>query len=508
MSVNPISQLETELSHFTPTTSMETVGEIIEIGDGIALIQGLDQAVMGEVIMFPNNISGVVLNLNTDTIGAIILGDDKQLKSGDLVKPTGRLLSIPVADTLLGRVVSPLGKPLDGGPEIRATKSMPLEQIAPSVFERAPVDTPLQTGILAIDSMIPVGKGQRQLIIGDRGTGKSAIALTTMINQKESQVICIYVAIGQKRAGVAQTIDLLSRTESLAHTIIVSATASDPASIQYLAPYAGTAIAEYFARDGKDVLIVYDDLSKHAWAYREVSLLLRRPSGREAYPGDIFYLHSRLLERGVRFNQAQGGGSITALPIIETQAGDVSAYIPTNVISITDGQIFLDTGMFMAGQRPAVDIGLSVSRVGGAAQRKTMKQVVGSLKIDMAQYREMAAFAQFSSDLDAKTKAKIDHGKRITELLKQGWDKPVPVDLQVILFWAVSHGYLDHVLLSAVVSWQNQLYEYFETAQAKLVAQIGKAKAFTPAIEAKLKAALATFEAGHPDLYTLPEIEE
>lgn len=501
-----IDSFEKDISQFIPKTTIETVGEIVEVGDGTALIQGLNSTMMGEVLEFPNKIKGLVMNLNQDSIGVIILGDDKALKQGDQVTSTGTILSVPVGEALIGRVISPLGLPLDGKPVPKADTKMPIERIAPNVIERAPVTTPLQTGILAIDSMIPIGRGQRELIIGDRSTGKSSIALTSIINQKKSNVICIYVAIGLKRSFIAQTISTLEQFGAMDHTIIVSASASDPASVQYIAPYAGTAIGEYFANKGKDVLIIYDDLSKHAWAYREVSLLLRRPSSREAYPGDIFYLHSRLLERAVKFNDKNGGGSLTALPIIETQAGDLSAYIPTNVISITDGQIFLDTNMFMAGQRPAIDIGISVSRVGGSAQLKAIKQVVGSLKIDMAQFRELAAFAQFGSDLDSKTKAKLDRGQRITEILKQGWDEPIPVELQIALFWAVSRGYLDSVKITSVKEWQSALLDFFSSRYQKLLTILSEGKALSPEIESQLKKALENFQSTHSDL--LLEVEE
>ncbi len=489
--------LEAEIQQFSPQIDLESQGEVIEVGDGIALVQGLNEARMGEILEFPHGIKGLVLNLNQDSIGVILLGDSNLLMQGDKVKPTGRLLSINASDSLMGRVINPLGEPLDGLAPIKADQYMPLEKIAPIVIDREPVTQPLQTGIMAIDSMIPVGRGQRELIIGDRSTGKSAIALTSIINQKDNGVICVYVAIGQKQSFIAQTISTLEKFKALNHTIIVSAAAADSASLQYLAPYAGCAVAEYFAQKGKDVLIVYDDLSKHAWAYREVSLLLRRPSGREAYPGDVFYLHSRLLERAVKFNQKLGGGSITALPIIETQAGDLSAYIPTNVISITDGQIFLDANMFNAGQRPAIDVGTSVSRVGGSAQLKCIKQVVGSLKIDMAQFRELAAFAQFSSDLDAKTKAKLERGQRITEILKQGWDEPLPVEVQTVIFWAITKGYLDQVVITSVRDWKKAFIEHVVSRHQALLASILAEKKLTEAHESKLQAVVEKFNQTH-----------
>jgi F-type H+-transporting ATPase subunit alpha len=474
-------------------------GTVVEYGDGIARISGLAHAQLGEILEFSEGSRGLILNLNKDLIGSIILGDPSSLKVGDTVKTTGLLLSVPASDELLGRVIAPLGEPLDGKPAPKIDKYMPLEKVAPGVIAREPVDTPLQTGIKTIDSMIPIGRGQRELIIGDRATGKSAIALTTIINQKSEDVICIYVAIGQKRSFVAQTINTLQKFGAMDNTIIVSASASDSATLQYLAPYAGCAIGEYFVSKGKNVLIVYDDLSKHAWAYREVSLLLRRPSGREAYPGDVFYLHSRLLERAVKLNKEHGGGSLTALPIIETQAGDLSAYIPTNVISITDGQIFLDTNMFNSGQRPAVDIGISVSRVGGSAQIKAMKQVVGSLKIDMAQFRELAAFSQFASDLDVKTKAQLDRGMRITEILKQGWDEPMPVTHQISLFWAVSNGFIDKIKLEHVKTWEYAFIDLIKTKYGKLLTEIATEKKLSDKMTSELKNICESFNQSHAE---------
>jgi F-type H+-transporting ATPase subunit alpha len=500
--------IESEIKSYLPKIDVQTVGEIIEVGDGIALVEGLADATMGEILEFPHNVRGLVLNLNIDTIGVILLGDYTSLKQGDKVKPTGQLLSIGASSELIGRVINPLGDPLDGLPIPKIDKLMPLEKIAPTVVDREPVKEPLQTGILAVDSMIPIGRGQRELIIGDRSTGKSSMALTSIINQKAGDVLCIYVAIGQKQSFIAQTISTLEKYGAMKHTIIVSASASEPAALQYLAPYAGCAVGEYFAQKGKDVLIVYDDLSKHAWSYREVSLLLRRPSGREAYPGDVFYLHSRLLERAVKFNQKLGGGSLTAIPIIETQAGDLSAYIPTNVISITDGQIFLDTNMFNAGQRPAIDIGISVSRVGGNAQLKSIKQVVGSLKIDMAQFRELAAFAQFSSDLDPKTKAKLERGQRITEILKQGWEEPIPVEQQVVLFWAVSKGYIDQVKLDSIRDWKIAYLEHFVSHHQKLLQLISKEKKLSQAEDNELDKIAAKFNDTHSQFFIETETKE
>lgn len=488
-----VTDLKSQIRSIDASKKAVSAGIITQLGDGVAIIDGLSDITAGEIIDFPHGVRGMALNLNFDSVGAIILGDDSKLKQGDIAKTTGDLLSIPVDENMLGRVVNPLGDALDGKALKTSKTRMPLESIAPGVIAREPVNAPLQTGIKAIDSMIPIGRGQRELIIGDRSTGKSAVALTTIINQKVDDVICIYVSIGQKRSFTAQTIGILQRFDSMANTIIVAASASDPASMQFLAPYAGVSIAEYFAQKGKDVLVVYDDLTKHAWSYREVSLLLRRPSGREAYPGDVFYLHSRLLERAVKLNKDHGGGSITALPIIETQAGDVSAYIPTNVISITDGQIFLDTDMFNAGQRPAINLGISVSRVGGAAQIKAMKKVVGSLKIDMAQFRELAAFAQFSSDLDPKTKAQLERGQRITEVLKQGWDEPLPVEVQIVIFWAINQGFIDKVQIEKVKDWENQLISHLKEAHSKTLDTIVKKGQLDASLEKKLHTIIKKF---------------
>ena len=489
-----------QIADFKPQVDAVSSGLVTQVGDGIATVEGLDDAMLGEIVSFPNGIQGLILNLNKNSIGVVIMGNDRLLKQGDSVYRTNRLLSVGASDDLVGRVISPLASPLDGKPAVKFDTYMPLEKVAPGVIAREPVSVPLQTGVKAVDSMIPIGRGQRELIIGDRNTGKSAIALSTILNQKAGDVICIYVVIGQKQSDVAQTIGILNDAGAMDYTIIVSATSSDSAAIQYLAPYAGTAIAEYFAAKGKDVLVIYDDLTKHAWAYREVSLLLRRPSGREAYPGDVFYLHSRLLERSVRFNQKHGGGSITSLPIIETQAGDVSAYIPTNVISITDGQIFLDNDMFNAGQRPAINLGISVSRVGGSAQIKAMKQVVGSMKIDMAQYRDLAAFAQFSSDLDPKTKAQIEKGQRITEILKQGWDKPLPVEQQIVVFWAVSNGHINKVKIDQVSIWEERLINFIVDKNQKILQSILDERTITDTISSKLDSMLSQFNAKNPDL--------
>ncbi len=495
-----LEQLQNNIGTFSPQVKPVSSGTVMQMGDGIAKVSGLQDVMLGELVQFPQNTLGLTLNLNADSIGVIILGDDKHLKEGDTVVGTGRLLTIGVSDDIIGRVVDPLGVALDGKPAIKPSAFMPLDKVAPGVLDRAPVTQPVQTGVKAVDSMIPIGRGQRELIIGDRSTGKTAVALSSIINAKGDNLICIYVSIGQKRSSVAQTIGVLEAHGCFEYSLIVSASASDPASMQYLAPYAGTAIAEYFAAQGKDVLVVYDDLTKHAWAYREVSLLLRRPSGREAYPGDVFYLHSRLLERSVKLSKAMGSGSITSLPIIETQAGDVSAYIPTNVISITDGQIFLDADMFNAGQRPAINLGISVSRVGGAAQIKAMKQVVGTMKLDMAQFRDLAAFAQFSSDLDPKTKAQIERGQRITEVLKQGWDEPYKVEEQIAVFWAINSGIINAVKLDRVKEWELGFLDFLRSQHAKVLAKIATEKVVSPEIDEQLKQVAETFNKAQSDL--------
>ncbi len=476
------------------------VGTITALGDGIVKVSGLDTVMMGEVVSFAGGKEGLALNLSKNEIGVIMLTDSEGLATGQEVQTTGRILSIGVSEEIIGRTVNTLGKAIDGKGNYAISQYQPLEKIAPGVITRKSVTVPLQTGIKAIDAMIPIGRGQRELIIGDRGTGKSAVALTTIINQKGKDVICVYVAIGQKNAYLAQTTATLEKFGALDYTIIVSASASDPAAMQYLAPYAGTAIAEYFLGKGKDVLVVYDDLSKHAVAYREVSLLLRRPSGREAYPGDVFYLHSRLLERACRLDEKYGGGSITALPIIETQANDVSAYIPTNVISITDGQIYLESGLFNAGIKPAINVGLSVSRVGGSAQIKAMKQVAGSMKLDLAQFRELEAFAQFASDLDAKTKARIDRGQRLTELLKQGWDMPLDVTEQIAVIYAGTRGYLDTVQKDMVNTWEKLFIEYMKLEGENIYAAIVKEGKLTESIESDLKKIIEKFNGLHAEL--------
>jgi len=477
-------------------TKFKNIGRIIKISDGVAILSGLSEVGYNEMLAFPGNIFGVALNLEEDRVGAIILGDYKNLKEGDEVETTGRVLSVPVGEELIGRVVNPLGEPLDGKPRVRTKNFYPVERIAPGVTLRQPVNTPLQTGIKAIDSMIPIGRGQRELIIGDRQTGKTALVLDTIINQKGKNIVCIYVAIGQKASRVAQIVDILEKYGAMDYTIVVSATAADPVSLQYLAPYAGCAMGEYFLDKGKDAVVFYDDLTKHAWAYRQISLVLRRPSGREAYPGDIFYLHSRLLERACKLADEYGGGSLTAIPIVETQAGDISAYIPTNVISITDGQIYLETDLFNAGIRPAINVGLSVSRVGGAAQTKAMKQVSGKLRLDLAQYRELAAFAQFSSDLDEATKAQIERGARMTEILKQPQFSPMSLAEEVLIIFAGTQGYLDDIPLGKVKEFEEKFLEYVRIHHRKLMEKIEGEKALSPQLEEEIKKVVEKFKEG------------
>ncbi|OIO14686.1 F0F1 ATP synthase subunit alpha [Candidatus Gottesmanbacteria bacterium CG11_big_fil_rev_8_21_14_0_20_37_11] len=488
------AEILNRLKAYSSKIDIGYTGFVHEIADGIAKVKGLKEISYSELVEFSNGVLGVAINLEEDLVGIIVLGDYLDIKEGDRVKVTGRLLSIGVGNNLIGRVINPLGDAIDGKGEITNKKYYPIEKIAPSVTKRQPVNTPLQTGLKCIDSMIPIGRGQRELIIGDRGTGKTAIAIDTIINQKDQNVICIYVSIGQKTSRLAQIIDVLEKNGALEHTIVVAANASDPASLQYIAPYTGTAIGEYFMDQGKDVLVIHDDLTKHAWAYRQIALILRRPSGREAYPGDIFYLHSRLLERACRLSDKNGGGSLTALPIIETQAGDLSAYIPTNVISITDGQIFLESDLFYSGIRPAVNVGVSVSRVGGNAQIKAMKQVAGTLRLDLAQYRSLAAFVQFASDLDEKTKAQIERGARMVELLKQGQYATMSVEKQVILLFAGVNGYLDDVSISKISEFEAKYLEYMETVHNKLVQKIKKEKKLTEDIISELKNAITDFK--------------
>lgn len=473
---------------------MEEVGTIEKVGDGIATVTGLGHAMAGELVSLNGGVSGMVQNLMPDRVGIVLMGGETTVKQGDIVRRTGKLMQVPVGDGLLGRVVNPLGEPIDGLGEIKYNATCPVESPSPGIADRKPVDVPLQTGIKAIDAMVPIGRGQRELIIGDRGTGKSAIAIDTIINQKGNGVICVYVAIGQKASTVARLSRTLEKYGAKDYTIIVAATAAQSAPLQYLAPYAGVSMAEYFMDQGKDVLCIYDDLSKHAVAYRAMSLLLRRPPGREAYPGDVFYLHSRLLERAARRNEQAGGGSITALPIIETLAGDVGGYIPTNVISITDGQIYLETDLFYAGIRPAINVGLSVSRVGGSAQIKAMKSVAGTLRLDLAQYRELAAFAQFGSDLDKTTKAQLDRGIRMTELLKQPQYSPLPVQKQVMSIFAGTKGYLDDVATSDVTRFEAEMLKYLDTNAPEIGEDIVKNKKITDANEAALKKAIEDFK--------------
>ena len=464
------SVIRRQIQEFGGEVTMVDMGTVVEVGDGIARVQGLAGCRYTELLQLPGDIMGIALNLEEDSVGVVLLGDDSHIKEGDEVRSTGRIVEVPVGDGLLGRVVDALGRSIDGKGAIRSDKNRPVERVAPNVVMRKSVNTPVQTGIKAIDAMIPIGRGQRELIIGDRSTGKSAIALDTIINQKGGDLVCIYVAIGQKASKVAQTVGILEQNGAMEHTIIVAANSSDPAPLQYLAPYAGCAMGEEFMEQGKDALIIYDDLSKHAWAYRQLSLLLRRPPGREAYPGDVFYLHSRLLERAAKIDDEFGGGSLTALPIIETQAGDVSGYIPTNVISITDGQIYLEADLFNAGIRPAVNVGLSVSRVGGAAQTRAMRQVAGRLRLDLAQFRELVTFAQFgTSDLDAATRSQLDRGQRITEVLKQLQYQPMTVEKQVAIMYAVINGYMDGVPVERVKEFEEAFHRYLDSAHSDLL---------------------------------------
>ncbi|HEY4694880.1 MAG TPA: F0F1 ATP synthase subunit alpha [Candidatus Nanoarchaeia archaeon] len=493
---NLVEELKKEIASLKTAAQKKNVGVITEISDGVARAEGLSEAGYNELVSLPHDLTGLVLNLEEDSVGIVVFGDYKLLKEGDEVTTTGKILSIGVGENLLGRVVDSLGKPVDGKGTLKTAKDYPIEKIAPGVVFREPVNTPLQTGIVAIDTMIPIGRGQRELIIGDRGVGKTAITIDTIINQKNSGVICIYVAVGQKTSKIALVADILERYGALKHTIIVAAPASESATMQYLAPYAGCAIGEYFMDEGKDALVIYDDLTKHAWAYRQLSLLLRRPSGREAYPGDVFYLHSRLLERAAKLNKDLSGGSLTALPIIETQAGDLSAYIPTNVISITDGQIYLEADMFNAGTRPAINVGLSVSRVGGAAQRPSMKQVAGSLRLDLAQFRSLEAFAQFGSDLDEATKKQLDRGQRIVEVLKQPQYQPTEVEKQVALIWLVTNGHIDDIEITNIANFQEKFLDALSTRGKKLLEEIGKEKTLTDKLTGDLERFVQDFKKG------------
>ena len=467
------SVIRRQIQEFGGEVTMVDMGTVVEVGDGIARVQGLAGCRYTELLQLPGDIMGIALNLEEDSVGAVLLGDDSNIKEGDEVRSTGRIVEVPVGDGLLGRVVDALGRPIDGKGAIRSDKNRAVERVAPNVVMRKSVNAPVQTGIKAIDAMIPIGRGQRELIIGDRSTGKSAIALDAIINQKGGDLVCIYVAIGQKASKVAQTVGILEQNGAMEHTIVVAANSSDPAPLQYLSPYTGCAMGEEFMEQGKDALIIYDDLSKHAWAYRQLSLLLRRPPGREAYPGDVFYLHSRLLERAAKIDDEFGGGSLTALPIIETQAGDVSGYIPTNVISITDGQIYLEADLFNAGIRPAVNVGLSVSRVGGAAQTRAMRQVAGRLRLDLAQFRELVTFAQFgTSDLDAATRSQLDRGQRITEVLKQLQYQPMTLEKQVAIMYAVINGYMDEVPVERVKEFEEAFHRYLDSAHSDLLRSI------------------------------------
>jgi F-type H+-transporting ATPase subunit alpha len=490
-----VSVIKEQIEHFGAAVAVANVGTVVEVGDGIARIHGLGDAAFNELLQFPHDIMGLALNLEEDNVGAVILGDCSQIKEGDEVKSTGMVVEVPVGDVLIGRVVDPLGRPLDDKGPIKAKKTRPVEIVAPDVTKRSPVDTPVMTGIKAIDSMIPIGRGQRELIIGDRFTGKSAIPIDTIIAQKGGDLICVYVAIGQKTSKVAQVVAILEKYGAMEHTIVVAADASDPAPLQYLAPYAGCAMGEEFMEQGKDALIVYDDLYKHAWAYRQLSLLLRRPPGREAYPGDIFYVHSRLLERAAKLAPEHGGGSLTALPIIETQAGDMSAYIPTNVISITDGQIYLETDLFNAGIRPAINVGLSVSRVGASAQRKAMRQVAGRLRLELAQARELQAFAQFgTADLDKATRDQLERGRRITEILKQLQYSPMSLGKEVMILYAVTSGYLDDVPVDGVIAWEGNFHRFMETNHPELEQKINDDKEIKTGTEEALKSAILEFK--------------
>lgn len=473
-------------------TKIETseVGTVISVGDGIARAYGLDRAMAGELVEFASGLMGLVLNLEEDNVGIALFGEDKEVQEGDLVKRTGRIAEVPVGEDMKGRVVNSLGQPIDGKGEIKASATKPIEIKAPGVVYRQSVHEPLQTGIKAIDAMIPIGRGQRELILGDRQIGKTAIAIDTIINQKKEDVYCIYVAIGQKQSTVAQVYDKLREHGAMEYTTIVAANASDPAPFQFIAPYAGCALGEYFRDSGRHALIIYDDLTKHAWAYRQLSLLLRRPPGREAYPGDVFYLHSRLLERAAKMRKEDGGGSLTALPIIETQAGDVSAYIPTNVISITDGQIYLESDLFYSGVRPAINVGLSVSRVGGSAQVKAMKKVAGTLRLELAQYREVEAFSQFASDLDKATQAQLARGSRLVEALKQGQYEPIAVEKQILIIFAVSNGYLDDYPVESVKKYEKELNSFFESKYSDLLTEIRTKKELTDDIRGKILGAL------------------
>ncbi len=493
--VQEISEyLKKQISDFEKRVDVSEVGVVTSVGDGIARVYGLDNCMSSELLEFPNGVYGMALNLEEDMVGTVLFGEDTLIKEGDVVKRTGKIMSVPVGPEMIGRVVNAIGQPIDGKGPVNTKTTRIVDVVAPGIIDRSPVNQPMQTGVKAVDSMIPIGRGQRELIIGDRQTGKTAIGIDAIINQKGGDVVCIYVAIGQKRASVARVVKTLEEYGAMEHTIIVSSSASEPAPLQYIAPYTGCAMGEYFRDSGKHALIIYDDLSKQATAYRQLSLLLRRPPGREAFPGDVFYLHSRLLERSAKVSDALGGGSLTALPIIETQAGDVSAYIPTNVISITDGQIYLEPDLFYAGVRPAVNVGLSVSRVGGAAQTKAMKQVAGTLRLALAQFRELAAFAQFGADLDKSTLAQIERGKRMVELLKQGQYVPVPMEDQVIAIFAATSGMMDDVTVENIKRFEAELIAYMKDKKADVRKEVAEKKAIDDELKAKLTAAIQEFK--------------
>ncbi len=487
------SIIKKQIESFETSIELEEVGQVVQVGDGIARVYGLEKVMASELVEFPGGLFGMALNLEEDNVGCVLFGEDTHVKEGDPAKRTGRIMEIPVGEEVLGRVINPLGQPIDGKGPIKAVKNMPIERKALGVIQRQPVKEPLQTGIKAIDSMIPIGRGQRELIIGDRQTGKTAVVIDTIINQKNSGVFCIYVAIGQKASSVAKVVKILEDHGAMDYTVVISATASEPAPLQYIAPYSGATIGEFFRDNGKHALAIYDDLSKHAWAYRQLSLLLRRPPAREAYPGDVFYLHSRLLERAAKLSDELGGGSLTALPIIETQAGDVSAYIPTNVISITDGQIYLESDLFYAGVRPAINVGLSVSRVGGNAQIKAMKQVAGRLRLDLAQYRELEAFAKFGSDLDKATLAQITRGQRMVEILKQDQYAPLPVEKQIAIIFLGVNGYLDAIPVEQIARLEKEYYQFLESNYADVLKAIVAKKTLDDDLRAQLKTAADEF---------------
>ena len=489
------SILRQEIENYEKAIDVTEIGSVISVGDGIARIHGLEKVMAGELIEFPHDVSGIAMNLEEDQVGAVLLGDYTEIKEGDEVKRTGRIMSVPVGEELIGRVVNALGEPIDGKGPVQTTRFNPVERLAPGVVARQPVKEPMQTGIKAIDAMIPIGRGQRELIIGDRQTGKTAIALDTIINQKGGDMICIYVAVGQKRSTVAQVVKTLEDYGAMEYTIVVSASASDPAPMQYLAPFSGCAMGEYFRDNGKHALCIYDDLSKHAAAYREISLLLRRPPGREAFPGDVFYLHSRLLERAAKLNSEHGGGSLTAVPFIETQAGDISAYIPTNVISITDGQIFLESDLFNSNVRPAINVGISVSRVGGNAQTKAMKSIAGRMRLEMAQYRALAAFAQFGSDLDKTSIDQLNRGKHLVEVLKQGQYQPVQLERQIIIIFAGTQGFLDDLPVEQCRKFEEELYRFIDNAHRDIRDQIRDQKVLDDPLRVRLRDAIKEFKA-------------